>query len=305
MNFRVISSRPNAGQAVIAPAGSRPTDVALDRGGLAIRNLDKIYHIDDRSLPVLQDINLNIRPGEFVSIVGPSGCGKSTLLRLVVGLDNDYTGTIELDGQAITGTSLDRGIVFQDHRLFPWMTVEQNIALALSNREISTARKRKLVADHIRLVNLVGFEKAYPHQLSGGMAQRAAIARALVNEPKILLLDEPLGALDALTRVYLQNELQRIWMEHRSTVIMVTHDVEEAVYLGDHIVVMGANPGTISQVIPVSLPHPRDRASPLLRRLRDDILAELIKSPAPDLLIDLPRAEIVSKQEKPGPKFVW
>lgn len=255
-------------------------------GGLALRGVGKRYHIEGRALPVLQDIDLDIRPGEFISIVGPSGCGKSTLLRLIVGLDSEYEGDILLDGRRIEGTSLDRGIVFQDHRLFPWMTVEDNIALALLNRDLPAARKRELVAEHIELVNLSGFEKAWPHQLSGGMAQRAAIARALVNEPKVLLLDEPLGALDALTRVYLQTELQRIWLQHRSTVIMVTHDVEEAVYLGDRVVIMDANPGKIARVVDVPLQHPRDRAAPLLRKLKDEILAELIKGPVPDHLVE-------------------
>lgn len=276
----------------------------LSSGGVRVRGLSKNYRIEGREFGVLQNIDLDIKPGEFVSIVGPSGCGKSTLLRLIVGLDNDYSGDIELDGKKITGTSLDRGIVFQDHRLFPWMTVEKNIALALLNRDFSEQRKQQLVADHIQLVNLSGFEKAFPHQLSGGMAQRAAIARGLVNEPTVLLLDEPLGALDALTRVYLQNELQRIWVQHRSTMIMVTHDVEEAVYLGDRVIVMDANPGRISRVIPVPLPHPRDRGSPVLRRIRDEILGELIKSPAPDHLVELPKA-VISPTEKISAQWLW
>lgn len=255
-------------------------------GGVAIRELSKSYRIDGRDLPVVNNIALTVEPGEFVSIVGPSGCGKSTLLRLIVGLDTDYSGSIELDGERVIGTSLDRGIVFQDHRLFPWLTVEQNIALALANSGLSETRKQRLITDHIQLVNLEGFEQAFPHQLSGGMAQRAAIARALVNEPKVLLLDEPLGALDALTRVHLQNELQRIWLRQRSTMIMVTHDVEEAVYLSDRIVVMDANPGRISRIVSVPLDHPRDRTSPQLRRIEDEILAELIKSPIPEQLID-------------------
>jgi len=254
------------------------------RGGVSISGLSKRYRIEGKDLPVLQNIDLNIRPGEFVSILGPSGCGKSTLLRLVLGLDTAYEGEIRVDGEAVTGTSLDRGIVFQDHRLFPWMSVEQNVGLALLNSGLDEASIKRRVAEHIALVNLEGFEKAYPHQLSGGMAQRAAIARALVNEPKVLLLDEPLGALDALTRVYLQNELQRIWLRHRSTVIMVTHDVEEAIYLGDRVVVMDANPGAIAREIFVPLSHPRDRAAPVLRRLKEEILAELIKVPLTEVM---------------------
>lgn len=246
-------------------------------GALAIQDLSKAYAIDGRSLPVLENISLDVRPGEFVSIVGASGCGKSSLLRLIVGLENDYSGRILLDGQVVTGTSLERGIVFQDHRLFPWKTVEENVALALKNQKLSRAEKRELVADHLELVGLTGFEQAYPHQLSGGMAQRAAIARALITRPKVLLLDEPFGALDALTRVRLQHELQRIWVQQRSTMIMVTHDVEEALYLGDRVIVMDARPGRIRHEVRVDLPHPRERGAPLLTKLKEELLAELMQ----------------------------
>ncbi|MGF7150637.1 NitT/TauT family transport system ATP-binding protein/sulfonate transport system ATP-binding protein [Sphingomonas zeicaulis] len=249
------------------------------RGALTISGLSKAFSIDGRALPVLEGIDLSIRPGEFVSIVGASGCGKSTLLRLIVGLDTDYSGEIRLDGERIATTSLDRGIVFQDHRLFPWMTLEENVGLALLNTDIPKDRRAQIVAEHIAMVNLSGFEKAYPHQLSGGMAQRAAIARALATEPKVLLLDEPLGALDALTRVHVQKELQRIWMAQRSTMVMVTHDVEEALYLGDRVIVMAPNPGRIRRIVDIDLPHPRDRSSPVLHKLRDEILAELTGAP--------------------------
>lgn len=245
-------------------------------GELSLNALSKHYVLEGKTLKVLDDVNLNIQAGEFVSIVGPSGCGKSTLLRLIVGLDTDYQGRILLDGKAIVSAGTDRGIVFQDHRLFPWMTVEENIGFALINNPMPTEEKREIVATHIARVNLDGFEAAYPHQLSGGMAQRAAIARALVNRPKILLLDEPLGALDALTRLYLQAELQRIWIEQRSTMIMVTHDVEEALFLGDRVVVMQSGPGRIKRVVNVPLDHPRDRSSPTFHRLKDEILADLI-----------------------------
>jgi NitT/TauT family transport system ATP-binding protein/sulfonate transport system ATP-binding protein len=258
---------------LIHPNFSRPAKSLS--GELSIQSLHKQYPLERKSLKVLDDINLNISPGEFVSIVGPSGCGKSTILRLVVGLDADYQGQILLDGNPITSTSTDRGIVFQDHRLFPWMTVAENIGFALINKAIPAAEKQAIVTANIERVNLTGFENAYPHQLSGGMAQRAAIARALVNEPKILLLDEPLGALDALTRLYLQAELQRIWIEHRSTMIMVTHDVEEALFLGDRVVVMQSNPGRIKRIVNVPLDHPRDRSSPIFHRLKDEILADL------------------------------
>jgi NitT/TauT family transport system ATP-binding protein/sulfonate transport system ATP-binding protein len=253
-----------------------PYSTPLQPGALHIRGLSKTYRIEGQPLPVLQNIHLDVRPGEFVSIVGASGCGKSTLLRLIVGLEADYEGDISLDGKQIVATSLERGIVFQDHRLFPWMTLSKNIALALKNHPLSQAEKDRLVAEHIALVNLEGFENAYPHQLSGGMAQRAAIARALINKPKVLLLDEPLGALDALTRVRLQHELQRIWVQQRCTVIMVTHDIEEALYLGDRVIVMDAHPGRIKHEIKVDLPHPRDRASPVLQGYKEQLLEELV-----------------------------
>lgn len=260
-------------------------------GALSIANLSKDFRIGREALPVLDRVDLDIRAGEFVSIVGPSGCGKSTLLRLVAGLDTDYSGEIRLDGKRVAGTSLDRGLIFQDHRLFPWLTLEENIGLALLNTDIPKSQRARIVAEHIALVNLAGFEKAYPHQLSGGMAQRAAIARALVTEPKLLLLDEPLGALDALTRVHVQRELQRIWMAQRSTMVMVTHDVEEAVYLGNRVIVMDAKPGRIRRIVDIDLPHPRKRASPVVHRIRDEILAELTGPPAENL-IHLPVREV-------------
>jgi sulfonate transport system ATP-binding protein len=262
------------------------------RGALTIHDLHKSFTIGGAARTVLEGIELDIRPGEFVSIVGASGCGKSTLLRLIVGLDDEYRGEIRLDGERVATTSLDRGIVFQDHRLFPWMTLAQNVELALLNTDVPPARRAQIVAEHIALVGLTGFESAYPHQLSGGMAQRAAIARALVTEPKLLLLDEPLGALDALTRVHVQNELQRIWLAQRSTMLMVTHDVEEALYLSDRVVVMAPDPGRIRRIVDIDLPHPRDRAAPLLHRLKDEILAELTAAPSdPGNLVRLPGRE--------------
>lgn len=245
-------------------------------GALTLRGLRKTYALKGKPMQVLKDIELNIQPGEFVSIVGASGCGKSTLLRLIVGLDQDYQGQILLDQQPVRGPGLERGIVFQDHRLFPWMTLQQNIALALKNHTMPATYKDRLVAEHIELVGLSGYEHAYPHQLSGGMAQRAAIARALVNKPKVLLLDEPLGALDALTRVRLQQELQRIWVQERCTVIMVTHDIEEALYLGDRVIVMDAHPGRIREDLRIDLPHPRERDSAVLHAYKQRLLGDLV-----------------------------
>ena len=242
---------------------------------LSIHNVSKQYAIDNGILNVLESITLAVARGEFVSIVGPSGCGKSTLLRLIVGLENDYRGKILLDGAAITGPSLTRGIVFQEHRLFPWLTVEANIGLGLEAAKVSQAEKRQAIREHIDLVGLRDFAQAYPYQLSGGMAQRAAIARALVNKPEILLLDEPLGALDAFTRSTLQQELQRIWQQECLTVMLVTHDVEEAVYLGDTVVVMHPRPGRIQKVIPVPFARPRSKTRPEFAKLKEEVLTAI------------------------------
>jgi sulfonate transport system ATP-binding protein len=223
----------------------------------------------------LVNASFTVEPGAFVSLVGPSGCGKSTLLRLIVGLDRKYEGNIRLHGERIAGTSLSRGIVFQDHRLLPWMTLEQNIGLGLANSGWTAERQATAIREHIALVGLQGFEKAYPHELSGGMAQRGAIARGLVGQPEILLLDEPLGALDALTRVRLQEELQRIWRVEGVTMILGTHDVDEAIFLSDKVIVMNANPGRIVQQIDIDLPTPRDRVSPEFAALKRNILAAM------------------------------
>lgn len=228
-------------------------------------------------LAVLDDISLRMRAGEFVSVLGSSGCGKSTLLRLIAGLDTDYSGEIVVAGDQVRDTSLERGIVFQDHRLFPWLTASQNILAALRNAPLSAREKREAVAEHIGLVGLKGFENSYPHQLSGGMAQRVAIARGLVNRPRVLLLDEPFGALDALTRGRLQNELQRIWEHERITMILVTHDVDEALYLGDRVVTMAPRPGRIKRIVDVALPRPRERNDPRFIRLRDEVLADFVE----------------------------
>ncbi len=236
-------------------------------------------------LQVLTGVDLDIPAGQFVSIVGASGCGKSTLLRLILGLDDAYEGAITLGGEPVRGTGPERGIVFQDHRLFPWLTVAQNIAVGLRNAAISSADKRDRVAEHIALVGLEGFEQSYPHQISGGMAQRVAIARGLVNRPRVLLLDEPFGALDALTRARLQTELQRIWQKERITMILVPHDDEEAVYLGDRVVIMQPRPGRIRRIVDVPLPHARNRSDPRFIRLRDDVLSDFLEpdgAPADD-----------------------
>jgi len=244
-------------------------------GLLDVHHVCKTFRVDGAPIQVLRGISLSVRPGEFVSIVGPSGCGKSTLLRLLSGLERNFVGEITQDGQPIVGTDLDRGIVFQEPRLFPWATVWQNVAVGLQNSPMSTGEKQRSIADHIGLVGLEGFERAYPHQLSGGMAQRAAIARGLVNRPRILLLDEPFGALDALTRAKMQIQLQQIWAHEKITMILVTHDVDEAVFLGDRVVVLAPRPGRIADIIDVPVPRPRSRGDDTLAHIRNRIVLAL------------------------------
>jgi len=241
-------------------------------GYLLIRNLNKQFPYQDGTLVVLKDISISIKQGEFISIVGPSGCGKSTLLRIIAGLDIVYEGDLLLDGKPINRPGLDRGMVFQEHRLLPWLRVADNVAFGLAG--MKTADRDKIIQSHIDLVGLRGYERAYPHQLSGGMAQRVAIARALVNRPQILLLDEPFGALDALTRIQMQQEILRIWEAESTTMILVTHDVDEAVYLGDRVAVLSQRPGTIKKIIPVSLCRPRDRSSYDFVNVRKEIYNE-------------------------------
>lgn len=244
-------------------------------GTLEINNLNKRFKVNGDATPVLKNINLAVKPGEFISIIGPSGCGKTTLLRLIIGLENSFEGEILLDGERIKGPGLNRGVVFQDHRLLPWLSVERNVGLGLEGKRNGSGDRKQIIQEHLELVGLKGFEKAHPGQLSGGMAQRAAIARALVNKPEILLLDEPLGALDALTRMYMQRELEKIWQRGKDvTMIMITHDVEEAVYLSDKVVIMSSRPGTIKKIIPVDLARPRDRAAYDFMKLKEEILEE-------------------------------
>ena len=232
--------------------------LAFTQPALAISELEKEFKVGPQRLSVLRSITLSIAPGEFISIVGGSGCGKSTLLRIIAGLEKSFNGTVELDGKPITGPDVDRGLVFQEHRLFPWLTVEENIAFGL---RCDAEEKERLVREHIDLVGLNGFATVYPSQLSGGMAQRASIARAIVNRPKILLMDEPFGALDAFTKIQMQEEVLKIWRAEQSTVILVTHDIDEAIFLSDRVLVMSNRPGTIRNVYAIDLPRPRDRNS--------------------------------------------
>lgn len=241
-------------------------------GNIQAENLRKEFiQPDGQSVVALNNVNVQIRAGEFVSLIGPSGCGKSTFLRLLAGLARPDEGRFTLDGVPITGPGYERGLVFQDPTLFPWLTVYDNIAFGIKIRNIYHEKKAE-VQELIRLVGLEGFEKAYPHQLSGGMAQRVALARALVNHPKVLLLDEPFGALDAFTRMNMQDELLRVWRERGTTMVMVTHDVDEAIYLSDRILVMSARPARIESIIDVEIGRPRERDLPDFLRLRARIL---------------------------------
>ena len=224
---------------------------------LSIQNVNKSFTVDGQKVDVLKDINLEVQKGEFIAIVGHSGCGKSTLLKIIAGLEKNDTGLVTVDGKEVNGPGMDRGMIFQEHRLFPWMSIEKNVQLGLKG--LSKEEKTKLSDQYLELVKLSEFKKAYPSQLSGGMSQRAAIARSLVSQPEVLLLDEPFGALDALTKIELQEELLKIRARFHNTMLMVTHDIEEAVYLADRIVVMSARPGRIKDVIKVELGTYRDR----------------------------------------------
>jgi ABC-type nitrate/sulfonate/bicarbonate transport system ATPase subunit len=222
----------------------------------------------------LSAVSLDVAAGELVSIVGPSGCGKSTLLRLIAGLEAPTAGELHVGALPISAPSAERGLVFQDPNLFPWCTVRRNIEAGLVARGV-LQEKRHEVDEFIRLVGLDSFVDAYPHHLSGGMAQRAALARALINHPKVLLLDEPLGALDAFTRMRMQDEVLRLWEARRTTMLFVTHDIDEAIYMSDRIVIMSPRPGRIERIIEVKLDRPRERSSPEFLRLRGDILEYL------------------------------
>src|SRR5689334_2335588 len=231
----------------------------------------------------LEPTDLSVGNNDFVTILGPSGCGKSTLLRIIAGLDRPTSGRVTIDGREVTGPGADRGMVFQSYTLFPWLTVRENIAFGLRERGIPQEERRKVADRYIDQVGLSGFESHWPKQLSGGMQQRTAIARALANDPKILLLDEPFGALDNQTRVLMQEMLLGIWERERKTVLFVTHDIEEAIFLGSRVLVMTARPGRIKLDVPVELPHPRHYTvktsagfSSLKARLTEEIRVEAI-----------------------------
>ena len=226
-----------------------------------------------KELVALDDVSLAVTEGEFVCLLGPSGCGKSTLLRILAGLETHFEGSVFADGEKVAGPSRKRGMVFQEYSLFPWRNIEENVAAGLEFAGVPADERRERSLRYLELVGLSGFARALPHELSGGMRQRAAIARALAADPHILLMDEPFGALDAHTRILLQKELLRIWSASRKTVIFVTHSVDEAVYLADRIVVMSARPGRIVEEIEVDMERPRRRDDPRWGVLAARILA--------------------------------
>ncbi len=252
---------------------------------LAIENVSRIFPGVRRGAPTraLEPTTLVVADNDFVTILGPSGCGKSTLLRLVAGLDQPTAGRILLDGTPVAGAGPDRGMVFQSYTLFPWLTVGDNIAFGLREKGMPATGRAAVVGEWLQRVGLVGFEHHYPKQLSGGMQQRTAIARALANDPAILLLDEPFGALDNQTRALMQELLLGIWERERKTVLFVTHDIEEAIFLASRVLVMTARPGRIKADLPIDLPHPRHytiKTSPefslLKARLTEEIRAEAV-----------------------------
>ncbi|MBB5662040.1 NitT/TauT family transport system ATP-binding protein/sulfonate transport system ATP-binding protein [Rhizobium leguminosarum] len=244
----------------------------IRRGEVTIRHLSKSYTLNGSHLQVLKDINLHIRSGESLAIVGASGSGKTTLLRVLAGLEESDTGEVLVDGKAIRGVGAERAVIFQEPRLLPWLDVLDNVAFGLETRGLSREQARGRARHYVKLVGLQQFEAAYPRQLSGGMAQRVGIARALAVQPEILLLDEPLGALDAMTKIGMQQELARIWRDEDVTTILVTHDLEEAIYLADRILILPREKGAEPRLIDIDLPRPRDRSAPEFVRHREELL---------------------------------
>jgi ABC-type nitrate/sulfonate/bicarbonate transport system ATPase subunit len=260
-------------------SGEHSNGAAARNEGASLRvvNLHKTFPAPDDAevrVPVLEGVSLTVEAGELVSLVGPSGCGKSTLFRLTAGLDSPTSGELWIGNDRITGPSAERGLVFQDPNLFPWLTVRKNIQAGLVARGV-LQEKRHEVDEFLRLVGLESFANSFPHHLSGGMAQRVALARALINHPRVLLLDEPLGALDAFTRMRMQDEVLRLWQARRTTMVLITHDIDEAIYMSDRIVIMSPRPGRIERIIPVDLERPRERNDASFLKLRMEILEML------------------------------
>lgn len=240
---------------------------------IEIKDVQKSFIVNNKKMAAIEPTSLSINKNEVISILGPSGCGKSTLLRMIAGLETIDSGLIEVDGTAVEGPSVNRGMAFQDSRLFPWLTIQENIAFGLP-KEIDKTIAKQLVNEHLALVKLEQFADAYPHQLSGGMKQRASIARALINKPSVLLLDEPFGALDAMTKIHMQEEVMQIWEKEKITMILVTHDITEAIYMADSVVILSGRPGSINEIIPINLPRPRQRNSLEFVQLQEKIYSK-------------------------------
>jgi NitT/TauT family transport system ATP-binding protein len=231
---------------------NRPVVMTVDR-------LGKVFHGRAGEVTALRDISFEVRRREFICVIGQSGCGKSTLIRILAGLDEPTSGQVLLDGKSISGPGPDRGMVFQGYTLFPWLTVKRNVMFGMLSKGVGAMKAEADARMWIEMVGLTQFVDAYPHQLSGGMKQRVAIARALANQPRILLMDEPFGALDAQTRASMQSYLLQIWQNVDVTIFFITHDLDEAIYLADRIIVLGARPGHIEEIIQVPVPRPRTR----------------------------------------------
>lgn len=244
------------------------------RGEVAIRGLSKSFALNGGRLNVLRGVDLTLSGGASLAIVGPSGCGKTTLLRVLAGLERPDAGEVRIDGVPVAGPGRERAVIFQEPRLLPWLTVLDNVAFGLESRGTPRDEARRRALHYLRLVGLAEFGAAMPRQLSGGMAQRVGIARALTVQPGILLLDEPLGALDAMTRLVLQEELARIWAEEKVTMVLVTHDLEEAIFLADQVLVLPREKGTPIRLIDNDLPRPRDRSAPDFVASRKRLMAE-------------------------------
>lgn len=252
------------------------------QGSISIQHVKKSYMIEKQKLEVLHDINIEVPPQSILSIVGKSGCGKSTLLRMIAGLEKPDSGRILISGQEVKKPSVDIGVLFQESRLLPWNSTEKNIAFGLPG-DVAKQERKELVRENITMVGLNGFEKAYPGQLSGGMQKRVAIARTLINRPHILLLDEPFGALDAFTRMNLQEEALRLGRQEKMTILLVTHDIEEAIYMGDQVVVMSPKPGIVKKMFKVELPKPKNRTSEAFDRIRQNIYREFFEDRTPQV----------------------
>ena len=243
---------------------------------LEIKNLSINFAIDTGTVHALSNVALELSSNEVVCLLGPSGCGKSTLLRIIGGFETEYEGNVRFRGREVHGPSIERGFIFQEARLFPWMTIHDNVAFGLQD-SMAKHEKADIVQRVLKLVGLESFAGAYPHQLSGGMQQRISIARALVNNPSLLLLDEPFGALDAFTRIQMQNEILGIWEKEKTTMLLVTHDIDEAVALADRVILMTPRPGRIKRIMDIPLPRPRQRSSPDFNYYRNEIYTEFFQ----------------------------